>query len=83
MNEMQFLWKVYLAQRFNTRGPVPFYHLIQELYTEATDISLQLRMVVEGKFQRFQRNSTTSIWTMRAALVKDHCQLASSSRNVP
>ena len=70
MNEMQFLWKVFLAQHFNTRGPVPFYHVIQELYTEATDILLLLRMVVEGKFQKFQRNSTTSIWTMRATLSK-------------
>ena len=44
--------------RFNTRvatrGPVPFYHLIKELYAEATGIPLQLRMVAEGAIYMYR-----------------------------
>ena len=41
-----------------TRGAVPFYHLVSVLYVEANDISLSVKMVLEGKMQRYQRKKT-------------------------
>jgi hypothetical protein len=42
--------------RFNsnvvTRGPVPFYHLVTELYAESTDIPIQLKLISERKLKR-------------------------------
>ena len=71
--------------RFNTRvatrGPVPFYHLIQELNAEATGIPLQLRMVAEGAIYMYrapevpeeenQTDSGESVWAVRAVLPED------------
>ncbi|XP_033752756.1 uncharacterized protein LOC117336362 [Pecten maximus] len=48
-------WHHRLNSRVNTKGPVPFYLLIQELFQETASIPLQLRLVNEGKLKRFQR----------------------------
>ena len=50
--------------RFNsnvTRGPVPFYQLVTELYAESTDIPVQLKLVSEGKLKRYQRKRSRQI----------------------
>ncbi|XP_033759427.1 uncharacterized protein LOC117341641 [Pecten maximus] len=41
--------------RVNTKGPVPLYLLIQELFRKTASIPLQLRLVDEVKLKRFQR----------------------------
>ena len=53
--------------RFNsnvTRGPVPFYQLVTELYAESTDIPVQLKLVSEGKLKRYQRKRNRQIQGM-------------------
>ena len=54
-------WHNNLNSRVSTRGPVPFYLLIAELYTEAGDIPMQLKLVKEGKLQRYQRKRSRDI----------------------
>jgi hypothetical protein len=44
--------------RLATRGPVPFYVLVLELYKEATDIPLHLKLMSKGKMKRTQRKAT-------------------------
>ncbi|XP_069103445.1 uncharacterized protein [Argopecten irradians] len=52
-------WHNRLNSRCTTRGQVPFYLLIQELFKEASAIPLQVRLVSEGKLKRYQRRRTT------------------------
>ena len=49
-------WHVGIAQHTkNRRGPVAFYHIVSVLYGEAIDISLNMKMVSEGKMQQYHR----------------------------
>ncbi|CAC5397976.1 unnamed protein product [Mytilus coruscus] len=48
-------WHNSVNTRVCTRGPVPFYSLVTELFKEASDIPLQLKLVSEGNLQRYQR----------------------------
>ncbi|XP_062586242.1 uncharacterized protein LOC134247857 [Saccostrea cucullata] len=54
-------WHNRLNSAVAVRGPVPFYSLIQELYRESKDIPLQLRLVTEGKLQRYQRKQSRHV----------------------
>ncbi|XP_076078755.1 uncharacterized protein LOC143048767, partial [Mytilus galloprovincialis] len=51
-------WHNSVNTRVCTRGPVPFYSLVTELFKEASDIPLQLKLVSEGKLQRYQRKQS-------------------------
>ena len=51
-------WHNKLNTGVATRGAVPFHHLVSVLYVEAADISLYMKMVSEGKMQRYQRKKT-------------------------
>ena len=42
-------WHNKLNTGVATRGAVPFYHLVSMLYVEASDISLSMKMISEGK----------------------------------
>ncbi|XP_062614650.1 uncharacterized protein LOC134276409 [Saccostrea cucullata] len=72
--------------RFNTcvatRGPVPFYHLIQELYAEASDIPVQLRLVTEGKLQRYQRKKSRQIQGKLFNLWERYCERSLSASHL-
>lgn len=57
-------WHNRLNAQVATRGPVPFYFLICELFSEAADIPLQLRLVAEGKLRRYQRKQTRQVQQM-------------------
>ena len=63
--------------RFNgtvaTRGPVRFYHLVSELYAEAVDIPLQLKLVTEGKLQRYQRKKSRQVQGKVFGLWNSYC----------
>ena len=63
--------------RFNasvaTRGPVPFYQLITELYSEAELIPLQLKLVTEGKLLRYQRKKTRQVQGKVFSLWYQYC----------
>jgi heat shock protein HspQ len=51
--------------RFNsnivTRGPVPFYHLVIELYAESADILVQLNLVSDEKLQCYQHKHSHQV----------------------
>ena len=54
-------WHNNLNSRVSARGPVPFYLLVTELFKEACDFPMQLKVVKEGKFQCFQRKRSRNI----------------------
>ena len=54
-------WHIRLNTSVVTRGSVPFYHLLLVLHREATNITVQMKMVSEGKMQRFQRKRTLQV----------------------
>lgn len=54
-------WHNRLNSHVSTRGPVPFYYLVSELYREASDIPLQLQLITEGKLERYQRERTRQL----------------------
>ncbi|XP_078320431.1 uncharacterized protein LOC144621357 [Crassostrea virginica] len=54
-------WHNRLNSRMNSRGPVPFYLLLLEMYKEATNIPLQARLLTEGKMQRIHRKRATEM----------------------
>eukprot|EP00105_Crassostrea_gigas_P033585 XP_011457017.1 PREDICTED: uncharacterized protein LOC105349049 [Crassostrea gigas] len=54
-------WHNRLNTSVVTRGSVPFYHLLLVLHREATNITVQMKMVYEGKMQRFQRKRTLQV----------------------
>ena len=51
-------WHARLNRRAK-KGNLPFYLLIQLLFAEAKDITIQCKLVKEGKLRRHQKNSTT------------------------
>ena len=61
------------SPRVAVRGPVPFYSLLTELYSEAADIPLQLKMVTESKLQRYQRRYTRQIQGKLCTLWYQYC----------
>jgi len=66
-------WHNRINYRVAARGPVPFYSLLTELYSEAADIPLQLKMVTEGKLQRYQRRHTRQIQGKLFTLWYQYC----------
>ena len=66
-------WHNRINYRVAARGPVPFYSLLTELYSEAADIPLQLKMVTEGKLQRYQRRYTRQIQGKLCTLWYQYC----------
>ncbi|XP_062589819.1 uncharacterized protein LOC134251427 [Saccostrea cucullata] len=54
-------WHNRLNSRMNSRGPVPFYLLLQELYKEASAIPMQARLLTEGKMERLHRKRATQL----------------------
>ena len=54
-------WHNRINSRMNSRGPVPFYLLLQELYKEATAIPMQARLLTEGKLERLHRKQATRL----------------------
>ncbi|XP_062570593.1 uncharacterized protein LOC134264364 [Saccostrea cucullata] len=67
-------WHNRLNTSVATRGPVPFYHLILVLYREAMDITLQMKMVSEGKIQRYQRKRTRQVEGRIFDLWQQYCE---------
>ena len=51
-------WHNNLNSRVSSRDPVPFYLLVTELFKEASDLPMTLRLVTEGKLRRYQRKKT-------------------------
>ena len=66
-------WYYRINYRMAARGPVPLYSLLTELYSEAADIPLQLKMVTEGKLQRYQRRHTRQIQGKLFTLWYQYC----------
>ena len=54
-------WHNKINSRMNSRGPVPFYLLLQELYKEATAIPMQVRLLTVGKLERLNRKQATRL----------------------
>ena len=54
-------WHNRINSRMNSRGPVQFYLLLQELYKEATAIPMQSIIVTEGKLERLHIKKTTRL----------------------
>ncbi|XP_078330619.1 uncharacterized protein LOC144624615 [Crassostrea virginica] len=54
-------WHNRINSRINSRGPVPFYLLLQELYKEATAIPMQARLLTEGTLERLHRKQATRL----------------------
>jgi hypothetical protein len=46
-------WHNNLNSRVGSRDPVPFYLLVTELFKEASDLPMTLRLVTEGKLRRY------------------------------
>ena len=56
-------WHNKLKTGVSTRGPVPFYHLVSVLHVEATDFSLSMKKVSEGRMQGAQMEGRVfSLW---------------------
>jgi hypothetical protein len=51
-------WHINLSSRVSSRGPVPFYLLLTEMFKEANDLPMTLRLVTESKLRRYQRRKT-------------------------
>lgn len=72
--------------RFNTnvatRGPVPFYQMVTELFAEAGDIPLQLKLVSEGKLQCYQRKKSRQVQGKVFSLWNDYCERTTSASNL-
>ncbi|CAC5417309.1 unnamed protein product [Mytilus coruscus] len=66
-------WHNSVNTRVCTRGPVPFYSLVTELFKEASDIPLQLKLVSEGKLQRYQRKHSRQTQGRLFALWDEYC----------
>ncbi|CAG2211533.1 unnamed protein product [Mytilus edulis] len=66
-------WHNSVNTRVCTRGPVPFYSLVTELFKEASDIPLQLKLVSEGKLQRYQRKQSRQTQGRLFALWDEYC----------
>ena len=66
-------WHNRINYRVAARWPVPFYSILTELYSEAADIPLQLKMVTEGKLQRYQRRHTRQIQGKLFTLWYQYC----------
>ena len=67
-------WHNKLNTGVATRGAVPFYHLVSVLYVEASDISLSMKMVSEGKMQRYQRKKTWQMEGRVFSLWQQYCE---------
>ncbi|XP_078326026.1 uncharacterized protein LOC144622863 [Crassostrea virginica] len=67
-------WHNKLNTGVATRGAVPFYHLVSVLYVEASDISLSMKMVSEGKMQRYQRKKTRQMEGRVFSLWQQYCE---------
>ncbi|XP_052063996.1 uncharacterized protein LOC127704147 [Mytilus californianus] len=65
-----------------TRGPVPFYQMVTKLFAEAGDIPLQLKLVTEGKLQRYQRKKSRQVQGKVFSLWNDYCERATSASNL-
>jgi hypothetical protein len=66
-------WYNRLNSSVAARGPVPFYHLVNMLYLESKDISRQMKMVSEGKMQRYQRKKTREVEGRLFELWDEYC----------
>ena len=51
-------WHINLSSKVSSRGPVPFYLLLTEMFKEANDLPMTLRLVTESKLRRYQRRKT-------------------------
>ena len=67
-------WHNRLNTGVATRGPVPFNHLVSVLYVEASDIGLYMKMVSEGKMQRYQRKKTRQMEGRIFSLWQQYCE---------
>ena len=67
-------WHNNLNSRVSTRGPVPFYFLVTELFKEASDLPMTLRLVTEGKLRRYQRKKTRQTQGRLFCLWKRYCE---------
>nr|XP_034315216.1 uncharacterized protein LOC117685079 [Crassostrea gigas] len=67
-------WHNRLNTSVVTRGSVPFYHLLLVLHREATNITVQMKMVSEGKMQRFQRKRTLQVEGRVFKLWNNYCE---------
>lgn len=72
-------WHNRLNTSVVTRGSVPFYHLIIVLHREATGITVQMKMVSEGKIQRYQRKRTLQVEGRVFKLWNDYCERSISA----
>ncbi|XP_034327236.2 uncharacterized protein [Magallana gigas] len=67
-------WHNRLNTSVVTSGSVPFYHLLLVLHQEATNITVQMKMVSEGKMQRFQRKRTLQVEGRVFKLWNNYCE---------
>lgn len=72
-------WHNRLNTSVATRGSVPFYHLLLVLHREATSITVQMKMVSEGKIQRYQRKRTLQVEGRVFQLWNDYCERSISA----
>ncbi|XP_065935337.1 uncharacterized protein [Magallana gigas] len=72
-------WHNRLNTSVATRGSVPFYHLLLVLHREATSITVQMKMVSEGKMQRFQRKRTLKVECRVLKLWNDYSERSIST----
>ena len=66
-------WHNNLNSRVSSRDPVPFYLLVTELFKEASDLPMTLRLVTEGKLRRYQRKKTRQTQGRLFNLWKRYC----------
>ena len=67
-------WHNRLKTGVSTRGPVPFYHFVNVLHMEATDISLNMKLVSEGKLQGTQKKRTRQMEGWMFSLWQQYCE---------
>ena len=53
---------------------ISLYHLVSVLYVEASDIGLYMKMVSEGKMQRYQRKKTRQMEGRIFSLWQQYCE---------
>ena len=66
-------WHNNLNSRVSSRGPVPFYLRVTELFKEASGLPMTLRLVTEGKLHRYQRKKTGQTQGRLFNLWKRYC----------
>jgi hypothetical protein len=64
-------WHINLSSRVSSRGPVPFYLLLTEMFKEAYDLPMTLRLVTESKLRRYQRRKTNGTTTGKKMVGRD------------